>query len=167
MLFDLCVFTLTRNAAYVFSPIPRRRSTSLFLYIFCLSTLSSVDSLTHTTHHQRESDKEENMTRKRGQRESTPSQRRQITRPPHSSHTSEQREIWDQEDTFDDEFDEEEEGDDDEDRPSAKRRSIRKRRNDAGIPRMKPRDIKAFRWIGEQGAARRDDLQELLGRMPE
>jgi hypothetical protein len=32
---------------------------------------------------------------------------------------------------------------------------------------MRPRDIKSFRWIGEQGAARRDDLQELLGRMPE
>ena len=107
------------------------------------------------------------MTRKRGQREPTHSQQRQVTRPPQSSHTGEQREIWDQEDTFDNAFDEEEEGDDDEDRPSSKRRSSRKRRKDAGTPRMKPRDIKAFRWMGEQGAARRDDLQALLGRMPE
>jgi hypothetical protein len=109
------------------------------------------------------------MARKRGQRDSTDSQRRQTTQPPHSTHTGEQREIWDQEETFfEDEFDEEEAvEEEEEDRPSSKRRSSRRRRKDAGSPRMKPRDIKAFRWIGEQGAARRDDLQELLGRMPE
>ena len=111
------------------------------------------------------------MPRKRGQREPLeppPSSRHhQVTRLPPSSRTSgQQREIRDQDDEFDDEFEEEEESDG-EDQPSPKRRSSHKRRRDAGMPRMKPRDIKAFRWMGEQGAARRDDLQELLGRMPE
>lgn len=111
------------------------------------------------------------MPRRRGQREpSEPrptSQRHQVNWPLHDPRTGgQQREIWDQDEGFDDEFEEEEESDDEE-QLSPKRRSSRKRRRDADVPRMRPRDIKSFRWIGEQGAARRDDLQELLGRMPE
>src|SRR6266516_5361806 len=41
---------------------------------------------------------------------------------------------------------------------------VRKTRSDADQPRMWQRDIGAFRWIGEQGAASTDDLRELLGR---
>jgi len=41
---------------------------------------------------------------------------------------------------------------------------VRKTRSDADQPRMWQRDIGAFRWIGEQGAANTDDLRELLGR---
>src|SRR6266705_6325461 len=112
------------------------------------------------------------MPRKRGQREpSEPqptSRRHQVNQPLHDAHTGrQQRGIWDQDEEFDEDYEETEESDDDEDQPSTKRRTARKRRRDAGIPRMQPRDIRAFRWIGEQGAARRDDLQELLGRMPE
>jgi hypothetical protein len=112
------------------------------------------------------------MPRKRGQREpSEPqptSRRHQVNQPLHDAPTGrQQRGIWDQDDEFDEDYEEEEESDDDKDQPSPKRRSTRKRRRDAGIPRMQPRDIRAFRWIGEQGAARRDDLQDLLGRMPE
>lgn len=43
----------------------------------------------------------------------------------------------------------------------------RKPRRDAGIPRMRDRDIQALRWIGEQGAASVDHLRDLLGRMSE
>ena len=43
----------------------------------------------------------------------------------------------------------------------------RRSRSDAGIPRMRERDIQAFRWIGEQGAASVDHLRDLLGRMSE
>jgi hypothetical protein len=111
------------------------------------------------------------MPRRRGQREpSEPrptSRHHQVNWSLHDPRASgQQREIWDQEEEFDDAYEEEEESDDEE-QPSPKRRSSHKRRRDAGLPRMKPRDIKAFRWTGEQGAARRDDLQELLGRMPE
>jgi hypothetical protein len=40
----------------------------------------------------------------------------------------------------------------------------RKRRSDADQPRMWARDIYAFKWMGEQGAASADDLRVILGR---
>jgi len=40
----------------------------------------------------------------------------------------------------------------------------RKRRSDADQPRMGARDIYAFGWMGEQGAASADDLRVILGR---
>jgi hypothetical protein len=40
----------------------------------------------------------------------------------------------------------------------------RKKRSDADQPRIWERDIKIFRWIGEQGAASADNLRELAGR---
>jgi hypothetical protein len=45
-----------------------------------------------------------------------------------------------------------------------KRTKGRKIRRDASTPRMNDRDIHAFHWIGEQGAASIENLQELLGR---
>jgi hypothetical protein len=43
----------------------------------------------------------------------------------------------------------------------------RKKRSDAGIPRLEERDALALKWIGEQGAASADNLRYLLGRMSE
>jgi hypothetical protein len=41
----------------------------------------------------------------------------------------------------------------------------RRRRRDAGIPRLTPRDVEALRWVGDQYACRLDHLQVVLGRL--
>src|SRR5205809_1856385 len=52
-----------------------------------------------------------------------------------------------------------------EEHPAAKKRP-RKERRDKGSRLIKPRDLVVLLWIAQQYAARLDQVQELLSRMP-
>lgn len=54
-----------------------------------------------------------------------------------------------------------------EQREEGQQKRQRKKRSDAGIPRLFERDAKALRWIGEQGAISADHLRDVLGRLSE